>query len=154
MLAAAGVTGVDPAEALADGRAMDVWNRMIAAQGGDPHAELPVARETEDLVAEADGVRRRRSTRSRSASRRGGSAPAARARRTRCRPAPASCCTPSRATPSGAGEPLLTLHTDTPERFARAREALDGRGGGRRGRDGRCPGRRAVALVLDRIAAG
>ena len=25
-----------------------------------------------------------------------------------------------------AGQPLLTLHTDTPERFARATEALDG----------------------------
>ena len=25
-----------------------------------------------------------------------------------------------------AGQPLLTLHTDTPERFGRAREALDG----------------------------
>jgi thymidine phosphorylase len=25
-----------------------------------------------------------------------------------------------------AGEPLLTLHTDTPERFERALEALDG----------------------------
>ena len=25
-----------------------------------------------------------------------------------------------------AGQPLLTLHTDTPERIARAREALDG----------------------------
>jgi thymidine phosphorylase len=25
-----------------------------------------------------------------------------------------------------AGQPLMTLHTDTPERFARAQEALDG----------------------------
>jgi thymidine phosphorylase len=25
-----------------------------------------------------------------------------------------------------AGQPLITLHTDTPERFARAREALEG----------------------------
>ena len=34
MLAAAGVTGVDPAVKLADGSAMDVWRAMIAAQGG------------------------------------------------------------------------------------------------------------------------
>ena len=44
MLAAAGKPDVDPAEALADGRAMDVWRRMIAAQGGDPDAPLPQAR--------------------------------------------------------------------------------------------------------------
>ncbi len=56
MLTAAGVTGVDPADAHGDGRAMDVWNRMIAAQGGDPHATLPVARETDDVVAEADDI--------------------------------------------------------------------------------------------------
>src|SRR4051812_12922604 len=56
MLAAAGRDGVDPAEALADGRAMDVWRRMIAAQGGDPDAPLPVARETHTVLAPADGV--------------------------------------------------------------------------------------------------
>ncbi|MDQ1744868.1 MAG: thymidine phosphorylase, partial [Pseudonocardiales bacterium] len=36
MLAGAGLPDVDPAEALRDGRAMDVWRAMIAAQGGDP----------------------------------------------------------------------------------------------------------------------
>ena len=35
---------------------MDAWKRMIAAQGGDPDATLPVARETEQVLAEADGV--------------------------------------------------------------------------------------------------
>ena len=44
MLQAAGRTDVDPADALADGRAMDVWRRMIQAQGGDPDAPLPVAK--------------------------------------------------------------------------------------------------------------
>ena len=38
MLGAVGRGDVDPADALADGRAMDVWRRMIAAQGGDPDA--------------------------------------------------------------------------------------------------------------------
>ena len=35
---------------------MDAWKRMIAAQGGDPDATLPVARETEQVLADADGV--------------------------------------------------------------------------------------------------
>src|ERR1700712_1192494 len=38
MLQAAGVEDVDPADRLRDGSAMDVWRRMIAAQGGDPDA--------------------------------------------------------------------------------------------------------------------
>ena len=56
MLALAGMPDVDPAPALADGRAMDRWRRMIAAQGGDPDAQLPVAGETETVRAETDGV--------------------------------------------------------------------------------------------------
>src|SRR5690606_1076321 len=43
MLAAAGVDGRDPADALKDGSAMDAWRRMIRAQGGDPDAPLPRA---------------------------------------------------------------------------------------------------------------
>ena len=30
---------------------MDAWRRMIAAQGGDPDATLPVARETHVVAA-------------------------------------------------------------------------------------------------------
>ena len=59
MLAAAGLDGTDPADALADGRAMDVWRAMITAQGGDPDAALPVARESEVVRADADGVLQR-----------------------------------------------------------------------------------------------
>ena len=44
MLAAAGRDGVEPADKLADGSAMDVWRAMITAQGGDADAALPVAR--------------------------------------------------------------------------------------------------------------
>ncbi|NEE38772.1 thymidine phosphorylase, partial [Streptomyces sp. SID7982] len=36
MLDAAGLKDADPEKALADGSAMDVWRRMISAQGGDP----------------------------------------------------------------------------------------------------------------------
>lgn len=51
MLTAAGIKDADPAKALADGSAMDVWRRMISAQGGDPDAALPVAREQHVVTA-------------------------------------------------------------------------------------------------------
>ena len=57
MLAAAGRADVDPADALRDGRAMDVWRRMIRAQGGDPDAALPVAQgDATRCSRPADGV--------------------------------------------------------------------------------------------------
>ena len=56
MLNLAGVKDVDVAVALKDGRAMDKWRAMISAQGGDPDAKLPVAKETQTVVAESDGV--------------------------------------------------------------------------------------------------
>ena len=56
MLALAGITDADPERALRDGSAMDAWRRMIAAQGGDPDAPLPVARETEVVRAGRAGV--------------------------------------------------------------------------------------------------
>jgi len=55
MLALAGVDA-DPAAALADGRAMDRWRRVIRAQGGDPDAPLPAAPLVEEVRAEAVGV--------------------------------------------------------------------------------------------------
>ena len=56
MLAGAGRDDLDPAEVLASGGAMDTWRRMIAAQGGDPDAELPVARETHVVPAPSSGT--------------------------------------------------------------------------------------------------
>ena len=35
---------------------MDVWRRMIKAQGGDPDAPLPTAQERHVVSAPADGV--------------------------------------------------------------------------------------------------
>lgn len=49
MLQCAGIQDADPAAALKDGRAMDVWRRMISAQGGDPGAALPSAAESETI---------------------------------------------------------------------------------------------------------
>ncbi|GAB1694505.1 thymidine phosphorylase [Krasilnikovia sp. M28-CT-15] len=55
MLDAAGIDA-DPVKALESGAAMDSWRAMIRAQGGDPDAPLPVAKETEVLRASTDGV--------------------------------------------------------------------------------------------------
>ncbi|GAA1247479.1 thymidine phosphorylase [Janibacter melonis] len=127
MLAGAG-RPQDEAEvrgALSDGRAMDVWRAMISAQGGDPQAELPRARETEQVVADRDGV-----LESLDALAVGVAAwrlGAGRARKED--PVQAGAGVELHARPGDqvrAGQPLLTLHTDTPERFARAQEALAG----------------------------
>lgn len=56
MLELAGVTGVDVRANLTNGRAMDVWRAMVSAQGGDPDAALPVARETHVVTADRDGI--------------------------------------------------------------------------------------------------
>jgi thymidine phosphorylase len=52
------LTGIDedPAAALADGRAMDVWRAVVQAQGGDPAARLPRASEVEVVAAPATGT--------------------------------------------------------------------------------------------------
>ncbi|WP_199422326.1 thymidine phosphorylase [Actinotalea solisilvae] len=147
MLQAAGRGDVDPADALADGRAMDAWRRMIAAQGGDPDATLPVARETDVVLAPADGVLVGLDALAVgvAAWRLG----AGRARKEDVVQAGAGV--ELHAKPGAlvrAGEPLMTLHTDTPERFARAREALEGAVTIAPEGD-----RRAVPLVLGRIAA-
>ena len=56
MIEAAGISGKDPEVALKDGSAMDHWRRMIRAQGGDPLAPLPVAREKHQILAESSGM--------------------------------------------------------------------------------------------------
>jgi len=125
MLTAAGQPDADPAAALADGRAMDVWRRMISAQGGDVDAPLPVAKETEQVLASSDGVLTGLDAYAVgvAAWRLG----AGRARKED--PVQAAAGIELHAKPGDrvrAGQPLLTLHTDTPERFGRAREALEG----------------------------
>ena len=46
---------VSPEEALKNGMAMDVWRKMITAQGGDNDAPLPVAKERIEIKATASG---------------------------------------------------------------------------------------------------
>jgi len=45
----------DPAAALEDGRAFAVWERMVTAQGGDPHAALPRAALTAVVTSPREG---------------------------------------------------------------------------------------------------
>ncbi|MGW6918156.1 thymidine phosphorylase [Kitasatospora sp. NPDC054939] len=125
MLAAAGVHGKDPADALRDGSAMDHWRRMISAQGGDVDAPLPVAREQHVINAPASGVLTELDAYAVGvcAWRLG----AGRARKED--PVQAGAGVEMHAKPGDtvvAGQPLLTLHTDTPERYDYAVEALAG----------------------------
>ncbi len=56
MLDAVGIKPkVSPEEALKNGMAMDVWRKMIAAQGGDNDAPLPVAKERMEIKATSSG---------------------------------------------------------------------------------------------------
>ncbi len=55
MLTLAGVTDVDPSENLANGKALDVWRKMISAQGGDPDAALPKADDWHVIRASESG---------------------------------------------------------------------------------------------------
>ena len=125
MVAAAGKGDIDPADALENGRAMDVWRQMIRAQGGDPDAALPTAKETHQVLAPADGVLVELDALAVgvAAWRLG----AGRARKED--PVQAAAGVELHFKPGAVvrgGEPLLTLHTDTPERFERALEALEG----------------------------
>ena len=125
MLDAAGITGKDPALALKDGSAMDYWRRMIKAQGGDPDATLPVAREQHVVVAANSGT-----ITTMDAMKIGVSAWRLGAGRSKQGEAvQAGAGVVMHAKPGDyikAGAPLLTLHTDEPLRFARALEILEG----------------------------
>jgi thymidine phosphorylase len=124
MLAACGLAGgKDPVDAVHDGSAMDCWNRMIRAQGGDPMAPLPRARHQNDVAAPASGrlVRLDALAVGVAAWRLG----AGRARKED--PVSFGAGVQMHAKPGDivvAGQPLFTLHTDDEVRFERAREAL------------------------------
>ncbi|MDX3764995.1 MULTISPECIES: thymidine phosphorylase [unclassified Streptomyces] len=125
MLDAAGLKDADPEKALADGSAMDVWRRMISAQGGDPDATLPVAREQHVVAAHTSGVLTRLDAYDIgvAAWRLG----AGRARKED--PVQAGAGIEMHAKPGDTvtkGQRLLTLHTDTPEKFEYALKALPG----------------------------
>ena len=123
MLALAGKKDVDVAAALKDGRAMDKWRAMISAQGGDPDAKLPVANESQTVNAKADGVITKLDALAVGlASWRLG---AGRARKEDPIQFGAGVTLHAQLGDTvKAGDPLYTLHTDEPARFARAEETI------------------------------
>ncbi|NRQ49857.1 thymidine phosphorylase [Aeromicrobium stalagmiti] len=144
MLAAAGKDDKDPADVLASGAAMDVWKRMISAQGGDPDAPLPTAKETHVVTVPESGTLTRLDAMAVGVA-------AWRLGAGRSRPGEqvqAAAGVVMHAKPGDtvtAGQPLMTLHTDTPERFDRAMAALEG------GYDVGAAGAERPAVVIDRI---
>ena len=126
MLDAAGITPLmDPADALKNGAAMDSWRQMISAQGGDPDAALPVAKEQHVVPATESGeiIEMNALAVGISAWRLG----AGRSRRGEAVQAGAGI--EIHAKPGEqiqAGAPLFTLHTDEAPRFERALAALEG----------------------------
>ncbi|MGY1726552.1 thymidine phosphorylase [Geodermatophilus sp. SYSU D01062] len=145
MLTGAGRPDVDPAVALRDGRAMDVWRRMIAAQGGDPDAPLPQPAERHVVTAPATGTLTRLDAYALgvAAWRLG----AGRARKED--PVSAAAGITWTATVGERvteGQPLLELHTDDAARIPRALEALEGAVGVDTGDE-------PLPLLIDRISA-
>ena len=125
MLALAGQPDADVEAALQDGRAMDSWRAMISAQGGDPDAELPVAKETHVVTAPRSGV-----LVAQQALPFGIAAWRLGAGRTRKQdPVQHAAGIDLHAKPGDSvteGQPLFTLSADEPARFERALEALEG----------------------------
>ena len=125
MIDAAGIVGKDPADALKDGSAMDHWRRMVAAQGGDPDATLPVARESHVVKAANSGI-----ITTMDAMKVGVSAWRLGAGRSKQgEQVQAGAGIEMHAKPGDyieAGAPLFTLHTDEAPRFERALDILEG----------------------------
>ena len=137
----------DPAEALSSGAAMDVWRAMIAAQGGDPDAELPWASIVETVNAPADGVLGRLDALAVgiAAWRLG----AGRARKEDpVSPTAGVVCRVTEGEPVHAGQPLLELHTDDASLLPGALAALEG------GFEITAEAGPPRPLVLDRVTAG
>jgi len=123
MLRLVGKNDVDVAAALNDGRAMDKWNEMISAQHGDPKAALPVAKHQHVITASETGYLNELDALAvGTASWRLG---AGRARKEDPVQFGAGIVLHAkRGDQVTQGEPLMTLYTDTPERFERALDAL------------------------------
>lgn len=125
MLIQAGVTGVDPSENLRNGKAMDKWRQMISAQGGNPDAELPKAKHSHQILATESGyVSRLDALEVGVASWRLG---AGRERKEDAVQFGAGIeLNVQIGSKIEAGQPLMTLFTDTEEKFERAIELASG----------------------------
>ena len=123
MLAGAGIEA-DPAEHLANGKAMDAWRAMVAAQHGDPDAPLPTATHEHTVTAQTTGVVSAMDARAvgEAAWRLGAG------RQFQGQPVQATAGIRLHAKPGEAitaGQPLFTLYTETPEAFDPATQLLD-----------------------------
>lgn len=124
MFAAAGINpSKDPAESLRDGSAMDIWRKMITAQGGQVDAPLPTAKHSQTITAPQNGhLIKLDALAVGVASWRLG---AGRARKEDSVQAGAGIQWHANLGDSvTTGTPLFTLHTDDEQRFASAIEAL------------------------------
>ena len=114
MLAGAGIDA-DPAEHLVNGKAMDTWRAIVAAQFGDPDAQLPTAPHEHTVVAPETGVLTRMDARAvgEAAWRLGAG------RQIQGQPVQATAGIRLHAKPGEritAGQPLMTLYTETEDR--------------------------------------
>jgi thymidine phosphorylase len=125
MLQLAGISGIDPADNLKNGKAMDHWRRMIKAQSGDPDAALPVAREKLTINAEQSGtLSRMDALKVGVAAWRLGAGRSKQGEQLQLGAGIEIHAKPGQSITKGA--PIFTLHTDKPELFERAEESLVG----------------------------
>ena len=126
MLAAVGIKPkVSPEQALKNGMAMDVWQKMISAQGGDNNAPLPVAKEKLQITASTSGK-----LLTLDAMKVGVAAWRLGAGRQKqgevLQPGAGIEIHVKPGDMVKSGQSILTLHTDDSTRFARAQEVLTG----------------------------
>ena len=125
MLDAAGLDGVDPADTLRDGTAMDKFRALVAAQGGDLGRPLPLGAATETVTAPHAGIMGDLDAM-------GVAMAAWRLGAGRAQPGePVQLGAGVRihrspGEPVAAGEPVFTLYTDTAARLPAALAELDG----------------------------
>ena len=125
MLQLAGISGIDPADNLKNGKAMDHWRRMIKAQSGDPDAALPVAKEKLTINAEQSGtLSRMDALKVGVAAWRLGAGRSKQGEQLQLGAGIEIHAKPGQSITKGA--PIFTLHTDKPELFERAEESLVG----------------------------
>jgi len=151
MLDAAGVDGVDPAQTLRDGTAMDRFRELVAAQGGDVASlsagALPVGAYRETITAPRGGTMESIDAMAVGlAVWRLGAGRSLPGERVQCGAGLRIHRRPGESV--SAGEVLFTLYTETPERLAAAMAELDGCWSV----GGEAPPERP--LIIDRITSG
>lgn len=125
MLELAGISGIDPADNLKNGKAMDHWRRMIKAQHGDPDGKLPVAKEKHVIAADQSGViTKMDALKVGIAAWRLGAGRSKQGEQLQLGAGIEIHAKPGAKVEKGS--PLFTLHSDKPELFERALESLSG----------------------------